>query len=433
MSYKPAVLLQPLAFLLAAPLLQASPVSGYEDMFLYDNNRIMIDLRTPTKEEWFKQFASEDQDAVDELPSSKPIIPITNQNKMQYMATFEAGSDNQKFTVLMDTGSTDIWVPGPKCSATGCINKPHFDPGSSQTFVNTNKPLSILYMSGAMNGTEVQDQVTLGGISVQNQLFALAHTVSPNFAQFAFDGIFGLAYPALSHNHVNSWVMNAYAQQKIDAPMFSFYLSNEINGANSKMIVGSPVSSYYEGDIHWHSQIKPTPSMPVESYYTLAVKGFKINGKEVEQVKKDCADTGCPAVVDTGSSFLLVSDDTMTTLYTEFPVHQNCDNIHQFDGQKVSITVDDQEYVIPVEQLIVKAEDSEGKQACVLAVDVSMDPGIDWTFGDSFLRSFYSIFDQGHKRVAFANLAKDFAAHEYQPEPRIVYVKSLNDVGRNHF
>lgn len=77
----------------------------------------------------------------------------------------------QDFSVILDTGSSDLWVASTQC-AQGCAKaKTKYSPSSSSSFTTQNETVSISYGSGAMEGIIAADVVSMGGFTVQSQGF----------------------------------------------------------------------------------------------------------------------------------------------------------------------------------------------------------------------------------------------------------------------
>ena len=89
----------------------------------------------------------------------------------QYYGTIAIGTPPQEFTVVFDTGSSNLWLPGQNCHSIPCYLHPKYNFDSSLTAVSTNKTFSIQYGSGACKGDLIQDNVRLAGLEVKNQTF----------------------------------------------------------------------------------------------------------------------------------------------------------------------------------------------------------------------------------------------------------------------
>merc|ERR1719375_130198 len=66
-------------------------------------------------------------------------------HKLAYFGEVTAGTPPQSFTVVYDTGSGNLLIPGSKCKDTACLKHKRFDQEKSSSFkeVNCNgKPLN---------------------------------------------------------------------------------------------------------------------------------------------------------------------------------------------------------------------------------------------------------------------------------------------------
>lgn len=85
----------------------------------------------------------------------------------------------QTFNVILDTGSSDLWVASSAC-ATGCgQGTPKYNSGSSSSFSNQKQAVSITYGSGAVAGQLGTDTVSMGGFTVQAQPFGKSLQLVP--------------------------------------------------------------------------------------------------------------------------------------------------------------------------------------------------------------------------------------------------------------
>lgn len=74
-------------------------------------------------------------------------------------------------SVILDTGSSDLWVAAPEC--TECLKTTiTFESNSSSSFVGSDTAIKISYGSGEVAGTLSQDTVQMGGFSVPSQTFS---------------------------------------------------------------------------------------------------------------------------------------------------------------------------------------------------------------------------------------------------------------------
>lgn len=76
------------------------------------------------------------------------------------------GTPPQSFTVQFDTGSSDLFVPGPSCSS--CRGHAHYNPSSSSTAVDIRRSFSLAFGSGAVRGRQYIDTVSVAGLTVRN-------------------------------------------------------------------------------------------------------------------------------------------------------------------------------------------------------------------------------------------------------------------------
>lgn len=86
-----------------------------------------------------------------------------------YYGNLAVGTPPTSYNVILDTGSSDLWLAGTTC--TRCQGVPRFSGDDSSTFANLSQPFSIQYGSGAASGSLASDVVQMAGFEVPNQAF----------------------------------------------------------------------------------------------------------------------------------------------------------------------------------------------------------------------------------------------------------------------
>lgn len=223
------------------------------------------------------------------------IIALKNHMNAQYFGTIGVGCPPQNFTVMFDTGSSNLWVPSAKCIfSLACFFHPKYESRQSSTYKENGTPASIHYGTGAISGFFSEDQVTVGGLVVDNQEFIEA-THEPGFTFLAakFDGILGLAFQEISvEGSVPVWY-NMIKKGLVPERVFSFWLNRNANDSDGGEIVfGGADPKHYKGS---HTYTRVTR----KGYWQFEMGDFLIGGKSTGI----CVD-GCAAIADSGTSLI---------------------------------------------------------------------------------------------------------------------------------
>ncbi|XP_060259843.1 pepsin A-like [Ovis aries] len=76
-----------------------------------------------------------------------------------YIGTIAIGTPPQEFTVIFDTGSSDLWVPSIHCHSPSCYEHNLFNPHKSTTFKLLDNRIDLIYASGSIEGVLGQDVI----------------------------------------------------------------------------------------------------------------------------------------------------------------------------------------------------------------------------------------------------------------------------------
>merc|ERR1712147_77787 len=111
-----------------------------------------------------------------------PEVKITNYLDAQYYGPITIGTPPQDFTVIFDTGSSNLWVPSSLCpDAEGrghvaCKVHNTYNSTESSTYEEDGQEFKIAYGTGSMIGFDSIDNVVFGELTADDQTFAEAVT-----------------------------------------------------------------------------------------------------------------------------------------------------------------------------------------------------------------------------------------------------------------
>ena len=220
---------------------------------------------------------------------------IKNYMDAQYFGEISIGTPAQNFTVIFDTGSSNLWVPSVHCKFTNlaCLMHHKYDSKSSKSYEKDGTPFAIQYGTGSLDGYLSKDTVTVAGLSAEGQRFAEAiNEPGITFVMAKFDGILGLAYPKIAVDGATPWFNTLIEQNKVDEPIFSFFLNRQA-GQDGELYLGGMNKERYSGEVTW---------LPVtrQAYWQVAMDSVQV---EKENVVSVC-EGGCQAIVDSGTSLI---------------------------------------------------------------------------------------------------------------------------------
>lgn len=322
-----------------------------------------------------------------------PVVIEDYQNS-QYYGEITIGTPGQKFNVIFDTGSSDLWVASSNCDSS-CGRHAEYNSAKSSTYIANGTAFDIQYGSGPVSGYVSIDNTATAGVQVKDQVFAEvtdAAGLGLAYKLGKFDGILGLAFPIISVNKAPTVFENMFTQGVVESNVFSFYLGKE-SGEKGELLLGGIDSDKYTGDINY---------VPLSSatYWE-----YKLDGLVVDGVTYGAGDK---AIMDSGTSILTGPSDVVTKLAesmgakainkSEYMVKCDTPNLptltYTLNNIEYTLTSDD--YLIP---------DGDMCLLGMMGMDIPRPNGPLWIMGDVFMRKYYTVFDVGNKQVGIA-LAK---------------------------
>ncbi|KAK4835689.1 hypothetical protein QYF36_013101 [Acer negundo] len=245
--------------------------------------------------EMFNHFGHPDED----------IVPLKNYMDAQYFGEIGIGSPPQNFTVIFDTGSSNLWVPSAKCYfSIACYFHSKYNSRKSSTYSKNGKPCTINYGSGSISGFFSQDKVEVGDLVVTDQVFIEATKEgSLTFVLAKFDGILGLGFQEISVGDAVPVWYNMVKQGLVRDEVFSFWLNRDPEAeVGGEIVFGGVDPNHYKGK---HTYVPVTQ----KGYWQFNMGDFLIGN-----FSTGVCEGGCAAIVDSGTSLLAGPTSAVTEI-----------------------------------------------------------------------------------------------------------------------
>ena len=321
--------------------------------------------------------------------------PLTDYLNAQYYTNVEIGTPGQSFKVILDTGSSNLWVPSLDCSSLACFLHSKYDHESSSTYKANGSEFAIQYGSGALEGYVSQDTIALGDLVIKNQDFAEA-TSEPGlaFAFGKFDGILGLAYNTISVNKIVPPFYNAIEQGLLDEPKFAFYLGdiNKDKDDGGVATFGGVDEDHFKGKITY---------LPVrrKAYWEVSFDGIGLGDEYAEL-------TSTGAAIDTGTSLITLPSALAEIINSKIGAKKGWSGQYLVDCESrdslPDLTLNFAGYNFTLTAYDYTLEVSGSCISAFTPMDFPKPIGDLAIIGDAFLRRYYSVYDLEKNAVGLA-------------------------------
>jgi len=332
---------------------------------------------------------------------------LANQNAdSSYYGTVAIGTPAVSYNVVMDTGSSDLWVTSSKCEG-NCDGVNTFSSSQSTSFTNLSTPFEIKYGSGSAQGSLGKDVVQMAGFSVPNQVFALCDVVSSDLLQSPVSGLIGLAWQSIASSGAEPLWQTLASSGAWDEPVMAFQITRFTNISQVRTLepggtftMGTLNSSLYTGDIDYVN----LPSDGV-NYWTLPLTTLTVQGNSITLPSgKDSY-----AAIDTGTTLIGGPQDTIAAIYASIPGSEPASG--DYEGY----------YSYPCDTNVNVTMSFGGRSWSVSSADFVMtkvsgntciggffatESTPAWIVGDTFLKNVYSVFRYNPPSVGFADLSE---------------------------
>jgi hypothetical protein len=336
--------------------------------------------------------------------SNKAVVshPVNDYDDLEYIGNCTIGTPEQRFLLILDTGSANLWVPDATCNGAPCGGKNKFNRAASTTYVADGRQWSIQYGSGSAQGILGIDTMRFGDVGttqlvIPTTTFGQATSIASVFQGQVFDGILGLAYQALAVDNVVPPLINAINQGLLDEAIFSVSLFHR------GLVEGVPGGLFTYGG--YDNANCDTPNikwqpLSARTYYQYRVSTINFGTYSSSAGWEVISDTGTSliggpqAVVQSMAQVVGATYDSADGIYV-----MSCNPVNP---PNLVLTIGGNQYPIPPRNYIVDVGFGGGRCAFGVFPFNGAGIGISFILGDPFMRQYCHTFDVAGGRVGFA-------------------------------
>lgn len=279
-----------------------------------------------------------------------------------YFSIVKFGSRGKGIYMLIDTGSASTWMMSDTCTSAVCTMHNTFGKTDSDTLNVSTTPWSVAYGTGSVSGVIGKDSVAFAGLSTPLS-FGLASNVSDEFRSYPIDGILGLGRPQSSSLKTPTLMESLVSQKLIKSNLFAVNLQRHSDGSNDGVVTfGDWDKSKFDGDLSWINSVSGS------DLWEIPISDAAVDNNAGKFVGKT-------AIIDTGTSMILLPADDATKLHSLFPkMKHNGENFELpcSSTQMIQFTLSGVTYAIPPKDYLGKATDG-GYCASNIIGRVSLD------------------------------------------------------------
>lgn len=358
----------------------------------------------------------------------------------QYGALFhaEVTVGDQPFTLLVDTGSSDVWVPTSdfQCVVDDlevrqdeCNFDATYDVPDDIEYV-ANQTFGVQYGTGIALGKVAKQDVTLGGITVKGQTVGIVDRTSEVY-DGTYSGILGLGYKPLTSAHPGTSIDNdtvLFNRAPYDPLFVSMYKQGSIEPWYSLAIDRVP-RGQETGPGGWlglgelppvpHSDkwavapVEVTEGLPeeltngVEEITLMTLSVDSLSWASASNKSVETSSQSFQAVVDSGHNMNLIPTPEANAINAAFDPPAIFDEGTELyivdcdaEAPKFGITIDGVTFWHEEQDMIYEVGDG----TCYSSVGATgEDEGLALNFlGDAFLKNVVAVFDFGKDEMRFA-------------------------------
>jgi cathepsin D len=312
---------------------------------------------------------------------------------LSYFSKIEFGSKGKDMWMLLDTGAANTWVMGSNCTTSACLAHDTFGSQDSSTLHVTTTPWSVSYGTGTVEGVTVTDTVAFANYTVEMG-FGYATNTSNDFNNYPMDGILGLGRPGSNQIGTPTVMQVLDNKNLLQANILGIHLQRNSDGAKDGQITfGGIDHSKFQGSLSYTATVSADSNL-----WEIPVDDVAVSGT-------GCKFTGRSAIIDTGTSYILMPLADAKVLHAQIPGSTNTGGSPNFmipcsTTKTIQFTFSGVIYSVQSDDYLGKA-DNTGKMCASNIIGQQAYSANQWILGDVFLKNVYTVFDFDKDRIGF--------------------------------
>lgn len=333
-----------------------------------------------------------------------------------YSVDLDIGTPIQSVTVLLDTGSSDLWITGydnPYCSSNGgttssidCSIYGTFNKRLSSTFHDNETSFSITYADETFaKGTWGQDVLSIGGVDISGVSFAVADNTDSQV------GVLGIGFEALEttagatgnfddpYTYPNLPVV-LKNNGVIETVAYCLYLDSA-DASEGSILFGGVDKNKYSDDLYTIPIINIYENYPKPISITVTLQGLGISSSVNDET---ITASQIPVLLDSGTTLTYFPSSYVALIAEALGATYVSSGFYELDCPSAD---DDREFVFdfggfhitaPLSSFIIKPDSPQ--DICLLGVVAQS--GSSGILGDLFLTHAYVVYDLENYEVSIA-------------------------------
>ncbi|KAJ5628381.1 hypothetical protein N7490_010609 [Penicillium lividum] len=333
--------------------------------------------------------------------------------ELLYLVNVTLGTPEQSLRLVIDTGSSDLWVNAPNSTfcekyTKYCDYFGTYDSSDSSTYSYVSSDFNITYADGSgAAGVYATETLHIGDTKLTDFQFGIGDTSTSE------EGVLGIGY-VTNEAQVGTAGEQSYANLPkamvnkglIKSNAYSLWL-NDLDANEGSILFGGVNTDKY------HGTLETLPIQKTGDEYSAFYIALTAVALTNSSGTTNYSSSSLPAAVllDSGSSLTYLPDSIVEKIYNDLDVtyeesegygYVPCSMANK--DYNISYTFSSPTITVGIAELVLELDEayySNGEAACTFGIVPSGDSTS--VLGDTFLRSAYVVYDLTNNEISLAN------------------------------